>query len=167
MNNATLRALLRGDPPQETARAIAMYRRSRGVGRRELVLAERAGKIEATCLYDRRAPFRTPELLAGHLPHLLVVNDDRMDPAGPRGWCDAEAIRAWSVVAIVHTCTTTPQHYQAAICAARLHGRAVLVEAASAHATAWADLFAGKPTWVIASSHRERQGAAKWQGAFL
>jgi hypothetical protein len=83
-------------------------------------------------------------------PTVAVIGDDDYRSTGPAGWRCSAAIAEWAAAAVIHAAGATAESYGEAAKAARLLGRAVLIETDTANALAWAKVFEGRPVLVVA-----------------
>lgn len=70
-------------------------------------------------------------------PAILLIGDDDVRPSGPKGWACARRARRWASAAIVHAAGGDVAHYRAAVAAAGMHQRVLLVETTSQHQDGW------------------------------
>jgi hypothetical protein len=84
----------------------------------------------------RAAPFPR-ELLEYTRPVIAIVEDDDFRSTGPAGFPAAKRFAYWARREMVHASAAEARHYQLAVDAAMLHGRILLVETDSEHASEW------------------------------
>jgi hypothetical protein len=73
-------------------------------------------------------------------PTVVLVGDDPGGPfglGGPEAWQCTSKLSRWLRAVIIHGAGGEPEHYAAAVRAARKVGRAALIETTSAHALKW------------------------------
>jgi beta-phosphoglucomutase-like phosphatase (HAD superfamily) len=116
----------------------------------ELMRQVRRGGLALFFSSDRKQTVTVTELNQAALPTVVVVGDDDYSSSGPAGWRCSAAIAEWAAAAVIHAAGATAESYGEAAKAARLLGRAVLIETDTAHALAWAKVFEGRPVLVVA-----------------
>jgi hypothetical protein len=126
-----------------------------------IVLNEQAGAIgQAHCmralLRGRIAYFSLlPETSASQLKAfiratsnrpavMLIGDDDRLD-RGPSGWAQAERALRWARASMLHGAAAEIAHYEAAIVAAELVRRRLVIECSTATLGAWLALIRAAP----------------------
>jgi len=110
----------------------------------------RRGGLAVLFNSDRGQRVTADELNQAQRPTVVVIGDDDYASSGPAGWRCSATIAGWAAAAIVHAAAATAESYAEAAKAARLLGRAVLIETDTAHALAWAKVFEGRPVLVVA-----------------
>ena len=85
-------------------------------------------------------------------PAALLLDADDYQPGAPTDWRCAPAALAWARAALIHGAAGEREHYAAAVVAATMTGRLLIVHCGSAEAAAWATVAeaAKLPTLVIA-----------------
>ena len=72
-------------------------------------------------------------------PAALILDGDDYRPGAPSDWRCGRAALDWARVALVHGAAGEREHYEAAVLAAALTGRLLIVHCSSGEATAWAE----------------------------
>lgn len=71
------------------------------------------------------------------LPALILVGDDDDFPSGPGGFSTAQRLLRWAYQVVVHGAGAEVSHYEAAVLAAEITGRFLMVECSSPMIPAW------------------------------
>lgn len=71
------------------------------------------------------------------LPAVVLVGDDDDAPTGPAGFKPAQRLLAWAHHVVIHGAAGDPEHYRAAVIAAQVTGRLLLIECVSKTIPAW------------------------------
>ena len=85
-------------------------------------------------------------------PAIVIIGDDPGNAdgfGGPDHWRCTARLRRWTRAAFVHAAGAEPEHYSAAVMAARRVGRLTLIESTSKHALAWAERLACPRTTLL------------------
>ncbi len=128
-----------------------------------IALAEQVGAIGNACLMRALAVGRIaylpvlPDTSAMKLkafiratvrrPSVVLIGDDDGFDRGPDGWALARRAVCWARGVLIHGAGAEVHHYEAAIEAAEIAGRVLVIECSSATLGAWAAL-------VGAAAHR-------------
>ena len=108
-------------------------------GLHDLLQGVRSGSIALTIIRGHRTVW-TPRSLPSSLPTIVVISDDddAVESRAPDEWrCGISAV-AWSRMILIHGTGKMGPEYLAAIAAARVVGRVLIIETGSAHVMAWA-----------------------------
>ncbi len=97
----------------------------------------------------RDLAFPAAKLATLRKPTILLVADDDGAASGPLTWRCAKPAGRWAAAVMVHGAGAEPAHYRAAIKAATLAQRVLLVETDSRHAMAWARFLAHPRTLLV------------------
>jgi hypothetical protein len=138
-----------GCRPDDIAKAIVVCEAAGQIGHAELCREMRKGGLALVAGFDRQHAIAAAVLGGARHSTLVVVSDDDYHATGPRGWRSAAVITSWARAALIHAAGADRESYKAAAEAARLVGRAVLIETSSDHANSWAELVQDKPALVI------------------
>jgi hypothetical protein len=98
---------------------------------------------------DRTQTVTVEELNQAQRPTIVVVGDDDYQSTGPAGWRCSATVAEWAAAAVIHAAGATADTYAEAAKAARLLGRAVLIETDTANALAWAKVFEPKRVLMV------------------
>lgn len=90
--------------------------------------------------------FKTFVAQTKNRPTLVLIPDDNYEDSGPGAWVTAERALRWAANIMLHAAGAELFHYEAAVQAAQLSRRLLLIEASTTTAEKWADLIgaAGK-----------------------
>lgn len=113
----------------------------------------RDGVLTGVCglvgIPGRDTAFPAAKLATLRKPAILLIGDDDDAASGPLTWRCAKQAGRWAAAVMVHGAGAEPAHYHAAIQAAALTGRLLLVETSSQHAMAWGRFLAHPRTLLI------------------
>jgi hypothetical protein len=145
------RGYFRVDTPADLADAIVVSDRLGAIGQAHLMRALAQGRIAyLPLLPDTSATkFKAFARATSHRPTVLLIGDDDGFDRGPDGWAMATRAVAWARSVLVHGAGAELHHYEAAILAAQLVRRALVIECSSTTLDAWTALVAG-------AAHRPR-----------
>ena len=135
--------------PEKLAQASVAADQAGQPGTAQLMREMRRGDIAVLFNTDRERPVSVEELSKAQLPTLVVIGDDDYRSTGPAGWRATPALAAWAEAAVVHASGASAETYAEAAKAARIKGRAVLVETDTAHARDWAEVFRDRPVLLV------------------
>jgi beta-phosphoglucomutase-like phosphatase (HAD superfamily) len=147
---AKARSTLEACTPENLAKAAVVADQAGQPGVAELMREVRRGGLALFFSSDRKQTVTVAELNQAALPTVVVVGDDDYSSSGPAGWRCSAALAEWAAAAVIHAAGATAGTYAEAAKAARLLGRAVLIETDTAHAAAWAEVFQGRPVLIVA-----------------
>jgi len=71
------------------------------------------------------------------LPAVVVIGDDDDLPSGPDGFAPAQRLLKWAHQVVIHGAGGEAEHYRAAVLAAQITGRFLMVECSSPMIPAW------------------------------
>ena len=109
-----------------------------------LYRAALARELDLVSLGDPEQPWPAVPIALAERPIVVLVSDDPRGRAalGPHCWQAAPSMRGWLRWAVVHgSCGTVRWPYEAAVDAARLFGRAVVIKTSSGQAERWAEFL--------------------------
>lgn len=134
---------------EQLARASMIADQAGQPGVAEILREVRRGGLAAGFCRRREEPLHLRDLERSSTPMVFVIGDDDYRSTGPAGWRCADTLARWARAAVIHAAAATPESYGEAVRAARMLGRAVLVETDMAHMMQWAELFRDRPVLVI------------------
>ena len=72
-------------------------------------------------------------------PHVFVIGDDLLDAKGPKAFHKKSLLRTFKGAGLIvlHCAKPLPEHYEMAVSAAILDGRAVIIESQPTHEKEW------------------------------
>ena len=146
---AKARSILQACKPDDLANAAAMADQAGQPGVAELMREVRRGGIAVCFNSDRKRKMTVAELNQAARPTIVVVGDDDYSSSGPSGWRCSATIADWAAAVVVHAAGADAESYAEAAKAARLLGRAVIIETDTAHAKDWATVFKGRPVLLV------------------
>jgi hypothetical protein len=154
MNRAERRAtkaqsVLQACTPDNLAKAAVAAEQAGQPGVAELMREVRRGGLAVFFSSDRQQVVTLAELNQAVRPTVVVVGDDDYQSTGPSGWRCSAVVSEWAAAAVVHAAGATAESYSEAVRAARLLGRAVLIETDTAHAEEWALVFEPKRVLLV------------------
>ena len=154
MNRSQRRAtkahiLLEACTPENLAKAAVAADQAGQPGVAELMREVRRGGLALFFNSDRNQEVTVDDLNQAQRPTVVVIGDDDYSSSGPTGWRCSATVAEWAVAAVIHAAGATAESYAEAVKAARLLGRAVLVETDTAHALAWAQVFQPKRVLLV------------------
>ena len=138
-------AIHRDFMPDDLAKLVVAAEQAGQPGYAELIREVRRGGLAVISGFPRHQTMTAADLNRAARPTVVLVGDDDYSSTGPRGWCCAANLAEWAAAAVIHASAATAESYAEAAKAARLLGRAVLVETDTAHADEWAAVFPGRP----------------------
>ena len=141
------RSLLQACTPDNLAKAAVAADQAGQPGVAELMREVRRGGLAILFNSDRHQTVTAADLNEAARPTIVVVGDDDYQSTGPAGWRCSATVAEWAVAAVIHAAGATAESYAEAAKAARLLGRAVLIETSTAYAFEWAESF--KPKRVL------------------
>jgi len=113
---------------------------------REGVLAGGCGLVG---IPGRDTAFPAAKLATLRKPAILLIGDDDDAASGPLTWRCAKQAGRWAAAVMVHGAAAKAEHYHAAIGAAALARRVLLIETSSAHAMVWGRFLAHPRTLLV------------------
>jgi len=146
---AKARSTLEACTPENLAKAAVAADQAGQPGVAELMREVRRGGLALFFNSDRDQAVTVAELNQAARPTVLVVGDDDYSSTGPAGWRCSATIAQWAAAVVVHAAGATAESYAEAVKAARMLGRAVLVETDTAHVKEWAMTFCGRPVLLV------------------
>ena len=135
--------------PENLAHASVAADQAGQPGVAELMRELRRGGLAVIFDSNRDQPVSVEELNEAQLPTLAVIGDDDYRSTGPSGWRATPTLAAWAAAAVIHAAGASAESYAEAAKAARVLGRAVLVETDTAHVEQWAMVFSGRPVLLV------------------
>lgn len=102
----------------------------------EVLRPASAGVLNAVFAF-RDSHITMRQLKTSDRPVLVIIGDDDYASTGPVGWPDATKLMRWARFVILHGAGGEPGHYSAAVMAAQVHHRALMIETDTAHLDAW------------------------------
>lgn len=113
----------------------------------------RNGVLPGVCglvgIPGRATAFPAAKLAALRKPAIVLIGDDDDAASGPLTWRCAKQAGCWAAAVMVHGAAAKAEHYHAAIGAAALARRVLLIETSSAHAMAWGRFLAHPRTLLV------------------
>jgi hypothetical protein len=143
------RGTLQACTPDNLAKAAMAADQAGQPGVAELMREVRRGGLCVFFNSDRSQTITMAELNQAQRPTVVVIGDDDYSSTGPAGWRCSATIAQWPAAVVVHAAGATAESYAEAVKAARLLGRAVLVETDTAHVEEWAMTFYGRPVLLV------------------
>jgi hypothetical protein len=135
------------ETPADLARAIVLAEAQGSLGFVHLARALAAGRIAFDPISPTTSSSRFKaftRLTKGRAAVISIGDDDGMD-RGPGGWPIARRCVAWASSIMIHGAGAEIAHYEAAIVAAELKHRSLVIECGSATLSAWIELVANSP----------------------
>ena len=136
--------------PESLRAAIAVLQREGVVGLATLL---RDGMLAGRCalagVARRDMPFPAGALAGFSSPTIVLVGDDDDTPTGPQPWRCAMQAGRWAEAAMIHGAGAEERHYRAAIAAAAIVRRVLVVETSSKHVDAWASFLRHPHTLLV------------------
>jgi hypothetical protein len=151
---------LRIDSMDDLARAIVLAEAQGSIGFVHLARALAAGRIAFQPLPPEMSASRFKQFarLTTDRPTIVVIGDDDGFDRGPGGWRLAERAVAWAKTTMLHGAGAELPHYEAAVRAAQLVRRCLIVECSSATLPAWEALVRTAPHRPVTLVVRPRGG---------
>jgi hypothetical protein len=143
----TDRGRLRIENAADLAAAISINEQAGAIGQAYLMRALMAGRIAFFSLLpdSSSSSFKAFQRLTSRRPAVALVGDDDGFDRGPDGWRLAERALRWATAVLVHGAGAEIGHYEAAIVAAELVRRTLVIECSSATLDAWTALVRAAP----------------------
>lgn len=146
---AKARTSLHACTPENLAKASVLSDQAGQPGVAELMRQVRRGGLAVFFASDRKQPVTVAELNQAARPTVVVIGDDDYRSTGPSGWLATPVFAEWASAAVVHAAGASAESYAEAVKAARLLGRAVLVETSTGYAHEWAKTFAPRRVLMV------------------
>jgi hypothetical protein len=130
------------DDLADLARTITLTEQAGSIGTAHLMRALASGRIALLPLLPKESSskFKAWTRLTKHRPAVALIGDDDGFDRGPVGWAQARRAVAWARSVMLHGAGAELFHYEAAIMAAELFHRTLIVECGTATLPAWIDL---------------------------
>ena len=127
--------------------AITRLQAAGDVGMCHLLRALRAGRCAVLPVLPgtSHAVLKRFAALTASRPAVAIVGDDDGADRGPRGWPLAQRAVAWANAIVLHAAAAETAHYEAAILAAQVVGRVLIVECSTATFPAWRSMVEAAP----------------------
>jgi hypothetical protein len=143
------RSTLEACTPENLAKASVAADQAGQPGVAQLMREVRRGGLAVFFGSDRMQKITVEDLDQAQRPTLAVVGDDDYRSTGPSGWMATPALVTWAAAAVIHAAGASAETYAEAAEAARISGRAVLIETDTAHAEQWAMVFEERPVLLV------------------
>jgi hypothetical protein len=145
---------LRVDTFDDLPEAIRLNEAAGAIGQAHLLRALRQGRSAYFPLLpdSSSSKFKAFIRAAGQRPAIVLIGDDDGFDRGPQGWSLTDRAIAWARHIMIHGAGAEIVHYEAAVFAAQLAGRCLVVECSSATLPAWialARMAAHRPPTLI------------------
>jgi hypothetical protein len=139
-------------------RAIAISEGAGAIGQAHLLRALYTGRIAFLPMpaATSTTKFKDWARTTTGRPSVALIGDDDGWDAGPSGWRTADRALRWARSVLIHAAGAEVHHYEAAVIAAELIHRVLIIECGSATLDAWVQLVRAAPhrpvTMVITPS---------------
>jgi len=129
------------------AQSITLTEQAGAIGTAHLLRALAAGRIALLPLSpdESATKFKAWTRLTKHRPAVALIGDDDGFKRGPCGWAQARRAVAWSRKVLLHGAGAELFHYEAAIMAAELTHRTLIIECCTATVYGWIELVRAAP----------------------
>jgi hypothetical protein len=146
---------------EDLTRAITVMEQAGALGTAHLLRALRDGRVAVLPLApdEGAGKFKAWARITAGRPAVALIGDDDGLDRGPAGWRQAARAMAWARGVMLHAAGAETRHYEAAIVAARLTGRVLIVECGTATLPAWIALAKAAPSRPGTLIIRPREGA--------
>lgn len=136
------RGYLRVDTFDDLLEAIRLNEAAGAMGQAHLMRALQQGRIAYFPLLPDSSSSRFKAFVRAisRRPAIALIGDDDGFDRGPQGWSLTGRAVAWARRIMIHGAGGEIAHYEAAILAAKVAGRCLVVECSSATLPAWIDL---------------------------
>ncbi len=140
--------------PDDIRKAIAVLQSLGAVG---LPTIFRDGVLANRCAFagiaKRESPFPSSKMAEFTGPSIVLIGDDDDAATGPLKWRSATQAGRWANAVMVHGAGAEEHHYHAAIAAAELVGRVLVIETSSRHVDDWAAFLRHPRTLLVKVSN--------------
>jgi hypothetical protein len=151
---------LRIDTQPDLVDAIVRTEQAGAVGQAHCMRALLRGRIAFFSLLPETSAnqFKAFIRATSNRPAVMLIGDDDSMDCGPSGWAQAERVLRWTRALVLHGAGAEIQHYEAAIMAAELARRLLVIECSTATLGAWATPVEAAPNRVPTLVIRPRGG---------
>jgi hypothetical protein len=138
---------LRVENFDDLAAAIVLNEQAGAIGQAHCMRALLLGRIAYYSLLPETSSsgFKAFARATSRKPAIALIGDDDGFDRGPPGWRLAERALRWANGVLLHGAGAELQHYEAAIQAAEMGRRVLVIECSSATLDAWAALVRAAP----------------------
>jgi len=138
---------LRIDTRADLAGAIVLNEQAGAIGQARLLRALMAGRIAYLPLLPEMSAgqFKTFAHATRGRPAVTLIGDDDGMDRGPAGWRLAGRSLRWARAIMLHAAGAEPEHYEAAVVAAEMVHRVLVIECSTATLPDWLALVLALP----------------------
>jgi hypothetical protein len=138
---------LRIDTQADLVDAIVRTEQAGAVGQAHCMRALLRGRIAFFSLLPETSANQVKAFIraTSNRPAVMLIGDDDGMDCGPSGWAQAERVLRWTRALMLHGAGAEIEHYEAAIIAAELVRRMLVIECSTATLGAWVALVKAAP----------------------